>query len=232
MDKLYEFLAGPALWAAFALFVLGLVVRLAYFCGASSKERSGFLHSFADLKGTVGSIIRGGETADQVRRCLRGRQDKSKPGAVKSVILGSQAFFGIVLFLFLACLWGVPLCLVAHNVLWEEAFSISLPSLPDSVCDLLTLVFIAANLVLLAGRIVRTQLRLISKTWDYSLHFLTGAPFVTGFLAYHQIGPYRLMLILHIIFAEILLIVIPFSKPGHAMHMIVTGKLKQLQSSY
>lgn len=232
MDKLYEFLTGPALWAAFTLFVLGMAVRLAYFCGAKSKERNGFLRSFADLKGAVGSI-RGGGTGDQVRHSnLQERQDKSNPGAVKSVILGSQAFFGIILFLFFVCLWSVPLCLAAHNVLWEEAFSISLPSLPDSVCDLLTLVFIAANLVLLAGRIVRAKLRLISKSWDYSLHFFTGAPFVTGFLAYHQIGPYRLMLILHIIFAEILLIVIPFSKPGHAMHMFVTGKLKQLQSSY
>ncbi|SPF51359.1 putative Protein DVU_0532 [Syntrophobacter sp. SbD1] len=213
MDKLYEFLVGPALWAAFTLFVLGLVVRLAYFCGALSKERSGFLHSCADLKWVFGSII-------------------GKLVAIKNVMSGSQPLWGIILFLFHACLLGVPLFLLAHNMLWEEAYSMSLPSLPDSVCDLLTVVFIAANAVLLAARIVRTELRRISTTWDYSLHFLTGVPFVAGFLAYHQIGPYRLILILHIIFAEILLIIIPFSKPGHAIHTIVTGKLKQLQSSY
>ncbi len=58
-------------------------------------------------------------------------------------------------------------------------------------------------------------MRFLSTAWDYVLLILTSAPFVTGFLAYHQIGPYKLTLILHILFAEILLIIIPFSKLGH-----------------
>jgi len=44
---------------------------------------------------------------------------------------------------------------------------------------------------------------------------LTVLPFLTGFLAYHQFGPYETMLILHIIFSEILLVLIPFTKLGH-----------------
>jgi hypothetical protein len=41
------------------------------------------------------------------------------------------------------------------------------------------------------------------------------APFLSGFLAHHQLGPYESFMILHIIFGEILLIIIPFSKLGH-----------------
>ena len=55
----------------------------------------------------------------------------------------------------------------------------------------------------------------MTTAWDYTLLLLTGIPFVTGFLAYHQVGDYKTLLILHILFAEILLIVIPFSKLAH-----------------
>jgi nitrate reductase gamma subunit len=40
---------------------------------------------------------------------------------------------------------------------------------------------------------------------------------LTGILAYHQMGPYELMLPLHIALSETLLIVIPFSKLGHML---------------
>ena len=62
---------------------------------------------------------------------------------------------------------------------------------------------------------ISAEVRNTSTALDYSLVVLTIAPFFTGFLAYHQIGPYKLNLILHIIFAEMLLIVIPFSKLSH-----------------
>jgi nitrate reductase gamma subunit len=74
---------------------------------------------------------------------------------------------------------------------------------------------VLSALVLLVRRIVRPEVRILSTAWDYFLLVLTSAPFVTGFLAYHQIGPYKLTLILHILLSEILLIVIPFSKLGH-----------------
>ena len=54
----------------------------------------------------------------------------------------------------------------------------------------------------------------MSTVWDYFFLFLASAPFVTGFLAYHQIGPYKLTMVLHIFLAEVLLVVIPFSKIG------------------
>jgi len=41
-------------------------------------------------------------------------------------------------------------------------------------------------------------------------------------MAYHHWGPYELILILHILFSEILLILIPFSKLGHMILFFFT----------
>jgi nitrate reductase gamma subunit len=87
--------------------------------------------------------------------------------------------------------------------------------MPDFLADILTVVFIVAAIILLVRRVVRPEVRILTSAWDYFLILLTSAPFLTGFLAYHQLGPYKLILILHILLAEILLVVIPFSKLGH-----------------
>jgi nitrate reductase gamma subunit len=195
MNELYEFLTGPALWVAFTIFIGGLIVRLTYLYSLS-KERDRVLHNHVDFKWAFRSIV----------HWLI---------PLGSVALRSQPVFAIAFFLFHVCLLGVPLFLLAHNTLWEEAFNLSLPSLPDYIADAMTVVFMAAAFVLLARRMVRAEVRFLSTAWDYSLLALTSAPFVTGFLAYHQIGPYKPILILHILFAEILLIIIPFSKLAH-----------------
>jgi len=195
MEDFYEFLTGPALWATFTIFVVGLIVRVVYLYGLS-KERDRVFYNHVDLKWGFRSIF----------HWLI---------PFGSVSLRAQPVFAIAFFVFHLCLLGDPIFLLAHNTLWQEAFGISLPSLPDSFADVLTVVFVLAALVLLARRILRPEVGFLSSAWDYFLLILTSSPFVTGFLAYHQIGPYKLTLILHIFLAEILLVVIPFSKLGH-----------------
>lgn len=197
MNDLYEFLTGPGLWAAFTVFIVGLVVRLAYLYGLS-KERDRIFYNHVDLKWAFQSIIRW-------------------MFPLGSVSLRSQPVFSIACFLFHVCLIGVPLFLLAHNMLWQEAFGVSLPSLPDSLADIFAVVFMLCALFLLVRRLMRPEVRILTTTWDYFLLILTSAPFITGFLAYHQIGPYKLFLNLHILLAEILLIIIPFSKLGHVI---------------
>jgi nitrate reductase gamma subunit len=195
MNELYDFLSGPALWAAFIVFIVGLVVRVFYLVGLS-KERDRVLYNHVDFKWGFRSIVHW-------------------LFPLGSVSLRSQPIFSIVFFVFHICLFGVPLFLLAHNMLWREAFGIRIPSMPDSVADILTMVFILSAVVLLVRRLARPEVRILTTAWDYFLILLTSAPFVTGFLAYHQIGPYRLMMVLHVLLAEILLVVIPFSKLGH-----------------
>ena len=195
MNELYDFLSGPALWAAFIVFVVGLIVRTAYLFGLS-KERDRVFYNHVNLRWALRSIIHW-------------------LVPLGSVSLRAQPLFSIAFFVFHICLFGVPLFLFAHNMLWQEAFGIRIPSMPDFWADTLTVVFLLSAAFLLVRRLVRPEVRILTTAWDYFLILLTSAPFVTGFLAYHQIGPYKPILILHILLAEILLVVIPFSKLGH-----------------
>jgi nitrate reductase gamma subunit len=194
---IYRFLSGPALWFSMAMFLGGLALRLGCLYRLS-RRKDPVIYNHASLRWGLKSIL-----------------FWLVPWA--TVSMRSQPVFTGVVFVFHFCLLAVPLFLNAHNVLWDEAFGVSLWSLPDAWADGLTLVFLAATLFVVVRRIVRPEVRILTSAWDYSLMALTALPFLTGFLAYHQIGPYELMLPLHIGLAEILLIVIPFSKLAHML---------------
>jgi nitrate reductase gamma subunit len=133
-----------------------------------------------------------------------------------------QPVFTIMVFVFHATLLAVPLFFNAHNILWDEAFGVSLWSMPDIGADVMTLLLLGSALFLVIRRMVRSEVRILTGAWDYVLLGLTILPFLTGFLAYHQFGPYETLLILHIIFSEILLILIPFTKLGHMILFFFT----------
>jgi nitrate reductase gamma subunit len=88
--------------------------------------------------------------------------------------------------------------------------------------DILTVILIGCTIFLIVRRLVRPEVRILTTLWDYTLLVLTTLPFVTGFLAYHQRGSYEVMLLLHVFFAEVLLIIIPFSKLGHIILFFFT----------
>jgi nitrate reductase gamma subunit len=133
-----------------------------------------------------------------------------------------QPVFAIVAFLFHLSLLAVPLFLSAHILLWDEAFGISLWSLPDVLADGLALVLIAAAVFLFIRRRVKPEVRILTSSWDYFLLVMTTMPFLTGFLAYHQWGPYEVLLILHIVLSQILLILIPITKLSHMVLFFFT----------
>jgi nitrate reductase gamma subunit len=195
MYELYDFLTGPALWAAFIFFIGGLILRLVHLYGLS-KERDRVFYNHMSMKWGFRSII----------HWLL---------PLGSVSLRAQPVFAVAFYVFHVCLLAVPLFLRAHNIMWHEAFAMSLPSLPGSVADVLAIICVLAALVLLLRRVIRPEVRILTSAWDYTLLILTVLPFITGVLAYHQIGPKEMLLILHILSAEILLVIIPFSKLAH-----------------
>ena len=75
---------------------------------------------------------------------------------------------------------------------------------------------------LIIRRIVRSEVRILTGAWDYILLALAALPFLTGFLAYHQFGPYEAMMIAHVIAGELLLILIPFTKLSHMILFFFT----------
>lgn len=201
-NLIYDFLTGPALWFAFIFFIGGLFVRIAFLFRLSRKKDRVIYNHFSSSWG------------------LRSVIHWMIPWA--SASMRQQPFFTLVGFLFHLSLLTVPLFLDAHILLWDDAFGVSLWSLPDALADGMTVVLLAAAVFLFVRRLIRPEVRILTSSWDYALLILTVSPFLTGFLAYHQWGPYELLLILHILLGEILLMLIPFTKLGHMLLFFFT----------
>ena len=199
---MYTFLAGPALWSAFIIFFGGLIIRIAHlYCLSRKKDHVIYNHASFNwgLKSILYWLLPWG-----------------------SVSMRQQPVFTFMVFAFHVTLLAVPLFLDAHNMLWEESWGISLWSLPDALTDVMTVILLVSTVFLMIRRIVRSEVRILTETWDYVLLGLTALPFLTGFLAYHQFGPYDLLMTLHLLTAEILLILIPFTKLAHMILFFFT----------
>lgn len=199
---MYSFLAGPALWAAFIIFFGGLIIRVAHLYHLSRKKDPVFYNhaSFSwGLKSILHWLLPWG-----------------------SASMRQQPVFSLVAFIFHITLLAVPLFLNAHNILWDESWGISLWSLPDALSDVMTVILLISIIFLVIRRLVRSEVRILTETWDFVLLGLIALPFLTGFLAYHQAGPYELLMILHLVTAEIILILIPFTKLAHMILFFFT----------
>jgi hypothetical protein len=75
----------------------------------------------------------------------------------------------------------------------------------------MTIIILLCGIYFLARRLLSKKARIISKPADYLMLAIAITPFATGFLAFHQIGNYQIMILLHIISGCIMLIAIPFT---------------------
>jgi len=136
---------------------------------------------------------------------------------VRHLIPGTK-FFSIVSFLFHIGIIIAPLFLADHIVLWEGFFKVGLPSIGYFLADFLTLFTIACIFILLGFRFLSGRHRSMSTPMDYTLLVLIFLPFATGFLASHpSINPFPwdVMLLIHLLSAELLFVIIPFTKLAH-----------------
>lgn len=199
---MYDFFAGPGLWIAFAVCLGGLFIRVAFLVGIS-RERDRVIYNHVSVSWGLKSIFHW-----------------LIPWGSSSMRL--QPLFTLMFFLFHICLLATPVFLNAHNILWDEAFGVSPWSMPDKLADMLCWVLLATGLYLLGRRIIRPEVRILTGAGDVTLLLLTLLPFLTGLLAYHQWGPYETMVLLHMISAEVLLVLIPFTKLGHMVLFFFT----------
>jgi nitrate reductase gamma subunit len=57
--------------------------------------------------------------------------------------------------------------------------------------------------------------KFVTSASDFVILAIVAAPFITGFLAYHQWFAYPGMVIAHIVSGEIMLMAIPFTRLSH-----------------
>jgi nitrate reductase gamma subunit len=197
MHELYQFVSGPLAWLAFTVFIAGSLYRLLHMLVlVHRKER--FIFSFMSWKYSLRSIFHW-----------------IIPFA--SVNMRKHPVLTLVTFTFHICLLMVPVFLLSHAVLWDESWNLPLWSLPDPLSDAMTLAVIGCCVFFGVRRIKEPEVRYLTFASDYVILGMVAAPFVTGFIAYHQWIDYPLSMVLHILSGEILLMAIPFTRLSHML---------------
>ncbi|MHB1034888.1 MAG: respiratory nitrate reductase subunit gamma [Pirellulales bacterium] len=196
---MYEFARGPLMWVAAAVFLGGIGYRVAQLFRLTKKKEQAYCPMHAV------------------------REDSPEERKLRAVIflqnslLGRHPVMVIVSLVFHLCLFAIPVLTHAHNLLWRQAWGIAFFSLPDRLIDIMTVVVLLGVLFFFVRRLAVPRVRAVSTLQDHLVLFIAAAPFLTGFMAYHQLADYRTMITVHVLAGELMLAAIPFTK---LMHMV------------
>ncbi len=196
---MYEFVTGPLAWLTFIIFFAGLTWRFIWYARGLNwqADRVAYTeHLSYGVKGALRSIV------------------------AWLIPFGTHSWrfypiFTVLVFVFHIGLLVTPLFLLGHNLLLQERFGFSLPTISEALADTLTVAMIVAGIFIFLRRIALPQVRILTKPYDLVVLVIAIAPFFTGFLAHQQVGNYNFWLITHILSGEIFLIAIPFTKLSH-----------------
>ena len=198
---MYEFTRGPLMWIAFIVFVGGCLYRLIWMLTNAKKDK--IIYPYMEWKYGLRSLLHW-----------------IVPFA--SVNMRQRPLMTIVTFSFHICLIMAPIFLLAHVVLWNQSWGLSWWSPPDAVVDVMTVVVILGGLFFIGRRLILPEVRNVTDYSDYLLIAIVLAPFITGFIAYHQLFAYRTMVIIHMWTGALMLMAIPFSRLSHMIYFVFT----------
>ena len=200
----YELGAGPILKVSFAVFLLGLAWRVAATLSLARRMDPAALKKFR-AAWAMASILRWMLPAN-----VTARENPAATCAGFALHLG-----------FLA----VALLFSGHVMLVDQAWDVSWWMLPDPVADWLTYACLAGGAFLIFRRLALPHVRALTRSADWLALALTLIPMFTGWLAYHQVGEYEMMIALHVLSANLLLVAAPFTKLSHAALFFVSRAL-------
>jgi nitrate reductase gamma subunit len=198
----YSFVEGPLLWIAFLTFIIGTILRIAFFISRSRRMDTP-MYRFFSWKYVL---------ATWARWLLPVNKD-----------MGKNPVFMPLVYIFHICLIVVPVFLAGHIALWDESrFEWSWSALPDAWADWMTLILLAASIFFLLRRLISADIRLISTFSDYLLIIVTALPFMTGYFLTHgtleSIGVKGdTMYLIHVLSGELMLILIPLTRLSHSV---------------
>ena len=197
MHSVYGIVVGPLAWLAGAVFILGSAYRF-WSVYSLTRKKDPLVLEYMSLKYGLRSILR---------------------WSVPFIPVNSRRHPVVTVFTFLfhLCLLFVPVFLLAHVVMWQYYHDISFWSPPEWLTDLMTLMVVTGCIFFGIRRAVRHEVRYVTSVTDWVILAIVALPYLTGFLAYHQIGPYKHMIILHILSGEVMLAAIPFTRLSHML---------------
>lgn len=196
MQAWLDFAKGPLFAAAFLTMILGLSrhVLLQLHALAVKKRRL----RLVPWKRVAAETL---SWAFPVRHLIRG-----------TVVISSASFLfhlGAII---------VPLFLADHARLWGGFLGLQLPSISKDLADRLTLFTLGCLVVLVSYRVLIRRSRELSRPSDYGLLLLLLMVFLSGYVAGHPNVnplPWQTMMLLHILGADLLIFLVPFTKLSH-----------------
>jgi nitrate reductase gamma subunit len=197
MREIYNFVSGPLAWLAFILFFGGCLYRLVRLF-MLVKEKEPFIFTYMSWKYSLRSIFHWIIPFGTVnwRR---------------------HPVLTVVTFVFHIGLVIAPIFLLAHVILLDEALNLTWWTLPDAWADVLTVVVIIGCVFFLVRRLTQPEVKFVTSASDFVILTIVAAPFITGFIAYHQWIDYPVMMVLHVVAGEVLLVAIPFTRLSHML---------------
>jgi nitrate reductase gamma subunit len=197
MREIYNFVSGPLAWLAFILFFGGCLYRLVRLF-MLVKEKEPFIFTYMSWKYSLRSIFHWIIPFGTVnwRR---------------------HPVLTVVTFVFHIGLVIAPIFLLAHVILLDEALNISWWALPDAWADVLAVAVIIGCVFFLVRRLTQPEVKFVTSASDFVILAIVAAPFITGFIAYHQWIDYPVMMVLHVVAGEVMLVSIPFTRLSHML---------------
>jgi nitrate reductase gamma subunit len=192
---------GPGFQIATIIFVAGVLIRIFEIILLGRKA------NLAEAKGSEMSsglrtiVTRSVPQADSFKR------------STFTIVTGYIFHIGLFVTIFLYA---------PHILLIKDIVGISWPALPTPVVDAFAVISIISLLAILIHRFSNKVLHYLTNFEDLLVWFVTIAPLVTGYIAFHRIGfTAPTLLGIHILSVEILMIVFPFTKLMHAFTLFM-----------
>jgi len=203
----YDFIRGPMVWISFIVFIFGSIFQIFRMISLMQNQK------ILKLNAGPGRFISTKPSPDDKKDWLMW---------LKLSIAGINPFMTSITIVFHVLLIMLPFLVLGHNILLDNAFGISMVSLPENISDFLTLLVIFCTLIFLYRRMFLDRVKMITGYEDYLFLFLAAAPFITGYLAYHLVFVnYKLMITLHILSGELMLMAVPFTKFIHMIYLVI-----------
>ena len=192
-----DFISGPLVWIAFLVFVGGSIYKIAVLIKTAKAEK--VILPYMDLKFSIRSLLHW--VVPFGARTMR----------VNPVMT-------VVAFAFHICLIAAPLLLAAHMEIW----GFKLITLPGWIADIMTIIVILGGFYFLRRRLTVPYVQNVSSVSDYALLVCVMLPYVTGFMAYHQLFNYNAVMTVHMLSGSAMLMIIPFTRIAHMLYFVFT----------
>lgn len=206
---LYNLAKGPLVWISFIIFFSGSIFQVLRILSLTKNDAP------------IGNHANTSKSKKSDKKEKKGEAILSRFQRLKLTIFGISPTTIIVTTIFHVCLFVVPMFLLAHNIMLSDAIGFSIFTFSEQTADILTIIFLATALFFLLRRLFLNRVRSITTFYDYFIWIVATAPFLTGFLAYHQMFDYRTAIVLHMLFGELMLITIPFTKFTHMFFFFI-----------